>query len=116
MEIGHSSLKLGDRRRLSKRLIYRKQIKFVIGNLNYNGLTFNISEGGIGFISSKPLMPGTQIIADLFLGEETLRILGVIQWSVLCSDGYRSRMGVKITSRSEKIKDIYSKLASMNIQ
>ncbi len=103
MEIGHSSLKVVDRR-LSKRLISRKKIKFVIGKPNYIGLTFNISEGGIGFIANKPLMPGTQIIADLFLGEETLRILGVIQWSVLCLDGYRSRMGVKITSRPEKIR------------
>jgi len=27
---------------------------------------FNISEGGIGFIANKPLMPGTQIIAGFF--------------------------------------------------
>ncbi len=103
MEIGHSSLKLGDRR-LSKRLLFRKKIKYGVCKPKYNGLTFNISEGGIGFISSKPLMPGTQIFADLFLGEETLRILGVIIWSDLGIKGFRSQMGVKITSRPEKIR------------
>jgi len=102
-------------RRLSKRQEFRKIIKYGISNPEYTGFTYNISEAGIGVKTNNLLMPKARIIADLFLGEETLWILGVIQWSVLGLDGYRSRMGVKITSRPEKIKDIYSKLASMNI-
>jgi len=104
------------KRRLSKRLLFRKKIKYGVCKPKYNGLAFNISESGIGIKTNNPLMPKTRIIAYLFLGEETLRVLGVIQWSALGLDGYRSQMGIKIISRPEKINDIYSKLASMNIQ
>ncbi|MDA2921269.1 PilZ domain-containing protein [Desulfobacterota bacterium AH_259_B03_O07] len=103
-------------RRLSKRLIFRKKIKYGVNNPKNNGLTFNISESGIAIAANKLFIPGTKIIAALFLDEEILKFQGVIIWSDLGLNGYRSLMGIKITSRPEKIKDIYSKLASMNIQ
>jgi len=101
-------------RRLSKRQEFRKIIKYGISNPEYTGFTYNISEAGIGVKTNNRLMPKARIIADLFLGEETLRVLGVIIWSDLGIKGFRSQMGIKITSRPERIKDIYSKLASMN--
>ena len=115
MEIGHSSLKLGDRR-LSKRLLFRKKIKYGVCKPKYNGLTFNISESGIAITTNKLFIPATRIIADMFLDEEILKFQGVIIWSDLGLKGYQSQTGIKITSRPDKIKDIYSKLASMNIQ
>ncbi len=103
-------------RRLSKRLLFRKKIKYGVSNPEYNGLTFNISESGIAIKADKLFIPATRIIADLFLDEEILKFQGVIIWSDLSLKGYHSQTGIKITSHPEKIKDIYSKLASMNIQ
>jgi len=108
MEIGHSSLKVVDRR-LSKRLLFRKKIKYGVCKPKYNGLTFNISESGIAITTNKLFIPATRIIAEMFLDEEILKFQGVIIWSDLGIKGHRSQMGVKITSRPEKTKDLYKK-------
>ena len=102
-------------RRLSKRLISRKKIKYGVNNQKYNGLTFNISKGGIAIKTNKLFIPATKIIADLFLDEEILKFQGVIIWADSRLNGYHSQMGIKITSHPEKIKDIYSELASIII-
>ncbi|MDA2920768.1 PilZ domain-containing protein [Desulfobacterota bacterium AH_259_B03_O07] len=65
-------------RRLSKRLISRKKIKYGVNNQKYNGFTFNVSESGIAINTNKLFTPGTKIIAHLFLDEEILKFQGVI--------------------------------------
>jgi len=102
-------------RRLSKRLLFRKKFKYGVCNPKFNGLTHNISEDGIGIKTNKPLMPVAQIILDIFLGEDILRLTGVVRWVSDDLPDTNSRMGIKITSHHEKIKDLYKKLPSINI-
>jgi len=101
--------------RSSKRLPFIRKTKFGESNPIYFGYTINISEGGVGFKTYTPLDPGSQIITEIFLGEEILRLTGVVKWESFSPYETISVMGIKITSHPEKIKDIYSKLASMNI-
>jgi hypothetical protein len=100
-------------RRLSKRLEFKGEIIYGTCKPVYVGLTYNISEGGIGIKAKNLLIPKTRIVGDLFLGKETLKLQGVIKWSDSSLKGYQSKMGVKITSRPKKIRIIYAKLPAI---
>lgn len=67
-------------KRLSKRMLLRKRVKFGSLNPTYHGFTFNVSEWGIGIKTYKPLIPKSQIIVDIFLGDEIHRIGGIVNW------------------------------------
>ena len=98
-------------RRLSNRLEFKRKINNGTCKPAYDGFTYNPFESGIGIKAKKLLMPKTRIIGDLFLGKEILKLQGIIKWSSSSLKGNQSKMGVKITSRPEKIKDIYAKLS-----
>lgn len=97
-------------RRLSKRLQFNRKIKYGTCRPVYDGFTYNISEGGIGIKAKKLLVPKTRIIGDLFLGKERLKLQGIIRWSNPSLKEHQTKMGVKVTSRSEKIKEVYANL------
>ena len=111
-KLTNSSAYMADRR-LSKRLQFKKKIKYGTCKPVYDGLTYNISEGGIGIEGKKLLVPKTRIVGDLFLGEERLKLQGIIKWSNSSLKRYQSKMGVKIKSRPEQIKEVYAKLSAI---
>jgi hypothetical protein len=89
--------------RLSKRQSYRQKIKFGEADPKYSGYIFNISEEGVGVKTHKPLIPGSQIVFDMILREESYRLLGIAKWTSYIPNEAISAMGIKITSRQKQI-------------
>lgn len=88
--------------RLSERLSFKQKIKFGESTPRYRGYIFNISEEGIGVKTHKPLIPGSEIVFEIFLRNETYRLLGIVKWTSHIPKEAISAMGIKITSRQKK--------------
>jgi len=88
--------------RLSKRQNSGQKIKFGESDTKYSGYIFNISEEGIGVKTHNPLSPGSQIVAEIFLGQEIYKLLGIVRWTSHIPKEAISAMGIKITSRQKK--------------
>ena len=75
----------------------------------FNGYTFNISEHGLGIEGSRGFPPKFKIQATLYTGDKTLKIEGIIRW-LHHSSLEKWFMGIEVTSRIDKIKEIYTYL------
>jgi PilZ domain. len=99
-------------RRLSTRIPFRQRIKYGSTNLTFTGYTFNLSEGGIGITTNKVLPPKSRITMHIYMGNETLKIEGIVAWTSPVLPGIQSKMGVKFSSRTDDIRDIYQQRLS----
>ena len=132
MENGHSHnkvIKLGELTagpeastnvlRRSTRLPYYQKLKYGLlngktgkgdENLFFQGVTFNISEHGIGMEGTKGFPPNFKIEGILFAGEKTIRFEGTIRW-LYHSNSEKWYMGIEVSGRREEINEIYSAIS-----
>jgi hypothetical protein len=96
-----------DDRRGSKRIPFRGKVKYGSSDPNLGGYSFNLSEGGIGIKAYRAFPPQSKITIFLYMGDETLRLEGVVKWVSPTLPGTRSSMGIKFTSRTDGIKSVY---------
>ncbi len=103
-------------RRSSRRLPFRKRIRYGFSNPNFLGYTTNISEKGIRIESNKILAPRSKISIQIFMGEiglqegameEVVMLEGEVVWVTPTLQGFLPSMGVKLISRADEIKSIY---------
>jgi PilZ domain-containing protein len=93
--------------RLSQRIPFREPIKYGLDYPTFSGYTFDLSEGGIGIITSKVFPPDTELVFDMYMGEGVSRVEGVVARVTPILSGAASIMGVKISGRTDDIKHIY---------
>ena len=96
-----------DDRRISRRIPFRGKVKYGPNEPTLGGYSFNLSEGGMGIKAYRVLAPQSKIAIFLYMGEETLRLEGVVRWVTPTLQGVRSSMGIKFTSRTNDIKSVY---------
>lgn len=93
--------------RLSQRIPFREPIKYGLENPTFSGYTFDLSEGGIGIITSKVFPPDTELVFDVYMGDDVIRVEGLVARVTPMLSGTASIMGVKISGRTDDIKHIY---------
>ena len=96
-------------RRGSKRIPFRGKVKYGSSDPTLGGYSFNLSEGGIGIIAYRVFPPQSKITIFLYLGDETIRLEGVVRWVSPTLPGARSSMGIKFTSRTDGIRSVYQR-------
>jgi PilZ domain-containing protein len=94
-------------RRLSQRIPFREPIKYGPDHPTFSGYTFDLSEGGIGIITNKVFPPDTELVFDMYAGDQVIREEGLVARVTPILSGTASIMGVKIPGRADDIKDIY---------
>ncbi len=94
-------------RRLSRRIPFRKRIKYGLSHSTQGGFTFNLSENGIGVKSDRVFATGSRIMIHIYMGDETIRLEGIVVWVSSTLAGILSTMGIKFLSRTDDIKRIY---------
>ena len=103
-------------RRVSRRVPFRKRVRYGLTNANFSGYTSNISENGIRIESHKIFAPRTKMVIHIHMGEigieegamEEIAILeGVVVWVSPTLPGVLAKMGIKLISRADDIKSIY---------
>ncbi len=93
--------------RLSQRIPFREPIKYGLDYPAFSGYTFDLSEGGIGIITSKVFPPDTELVFDMYMGEGVRRVEGIVARVTPILSGAASIMGLKITGHTDDIKHIY---------
>lgn len=103
-------------RRGSRRVPFRKRIRYGLTNLDFLGYTSNISEKGIRIESHKIFPPRSKMAVHIYMGEigleegamEEIFILeGIVVWASPTLPGVLPTMGIKFLSRADDIKTIY---------
>lgn len=109
-------------RRQSLRIPFNMRIKYgLIRNNIYKehseprlgGFVINLSQDGIGIEGLRGLPPDSRIRASLFTGDKTLKFEGRVKWSDINSKD-KCKMGIEITGRSGKIKEMYTRTLFKN--
>ncbi len=96
--------------RLSQRISFKEPIKYGLDNPAFSCHTFDLSAVGIGIITSKVFPQDTELVFDMYMGDEVIRVEGLVARVTPIPSGTASIMGVKISSRLDHIKHIYSKM------
>jgi hypothetical protein len=94
-------------RRSSRRIPFRTKVKYGVSNPDLGGYAFNLSEGGIGIKAHRVFPPHSKIAVFLYMGDQIMRLEGVVRWISPTLPGTRSSMGIKFTSRTDNIKSVY---------
>jgi hypothetical protein len=103
-------------RRVSRRIPFRKRVRYGLTNPNFSGYTSNISASGIKIESHKIFAPQSEIIVHIHLGDvgieegvmEDVAILeGVVVWVSATLPGTLAKMGIKFVSRADDVNSIY---------
>ncbi|MGQ0793243.1 MAG: PilZ domain-containing protein [Deltaproteobacteria bacterium] len=92
-----------ENRRASKRIPFRKRVKFGAPSqgIMLPGYAFNLSEGGVGIKSYRALIPGAEVVVNIFMEDGTLNLEGVVAWTSPYLPGMLLTMGIKFTSRAQ---------------
>jgi hypothetical protein len=93
--------------RLSQRISFREPIKYGLDDPTFTGYTFDLSENGIGIKASKVFPPDTKLVFDMYMGDDVIRIEGVVARVRPILSEVISIMGVKFSGRADRIKHIY---------
>jgi PilZ domain len=103
-------------RRLSQRILFRKNVKYGLSNYPFAGYTFNLSEDGIGIRAQRVFPPRSKIIIQILVNgtdleesrmDEIIKFEGTVAWVSPVLPGIFSTMGIKFLSQSNDIKQIY---------
>src|SRR5574341_686712 len=103
-------------RRISRRIPFRKRVKFGLSNQALGGYTFNLSEDGVGIKAHRMFPPRYKIsiqihMSDADLGEsgmsDIIKLEGTVAWVSPVLPGILPTMGIKFSSRSHDIKRIF---------
>ena len=98
-------------RRLSKRISFRRKIKYGLSKPTFVGYSFNLSENGIGIRANKVFIKGSNVLVDIYLGEEIIRIEGIVARVYSRSPEIGSTIGIKFTSRRDYLRLYYKRYA-----
>ena len=96
-------------RRLSKRIPLKRKVKYGVSNPNFEGFSFNFSENGIGIKSYKAFLKGSNVMVYIYLGEEIVKIEGIVARVDYHPPEPASTIGIKFTSRRDYLKLHYNK-------
>ena len=103
-------------RRVSRRVPFRKRVRYGLTNLDFLGYTSNISENGIRIESHKIFPPRAKMLIHIYMGEigleegameEIVTLEGMVVWVTPTLPGVLPRMGIKLLSRADEIKLIH---------
>jgi hypothetical protein len=95
-------------RRLSQRIPFIEPIKYGLDDHpTFTGYTCDISESGIGIKASKVFPPESEILVDMYIGDEVIRVEGLVARVTPILSGAASIMGVKISGRTDHVKQSY---------
>jgi Tfp pilus assembly protein PilZ len=102
-------IKMMEDRRGSRRIPFTIKVKYE-SSIPYSGAcSFNLSEGGIAIKASRVYSPQSEIAIFLYLGDEIMRLEGVVRWVFPNLPGIISSAGVKFISRTDNIRSLYRK-------
>lgn len=99
-------------RRLSIRIPYRQRVKYGSNSHTFTGYTFNLSEHGVGITANRVFPPKSRVMVNIYVGEETLKLEGIVAWTSPVLYGVQSKMGIRFSSRTDDIKRIYQQKMS----
>ncbi len=102
-------------RRLSERIPFRNTIKYGSKSPVWIGRTVNLSEGGIAIKADKILLPGSKIVALVYMDDEIIELEGIVAWVSLPETLVAmelSTIGINFSSNADKIKRIYRQMIS----
>ena len=92
-------------RRKSQRITFINKIKYGISYTKYPGSSINLSLDGIVIKCRQTFPPGTQIIIEIYLDQETIEVKGIVIWTDVFA--IVPTMGVRFANRYEKLEKIF---------
>jgi hypothetical protein len=108
-------------RRLSRRVPFRRRVRYGLHDPQFSGYTSNISESGIAIESFRVLPPRSKVIVyidvdkiDLKEGrmDHIIKVEGVVEWVYFLIPGIPSKMGVKFLTLNNDLVGIYKRRIS----
>lgn len=106
-------------RRVSRRIPFRKRVKYGLSDSPtsaFTGYTFNLSEDGIGVKTHRVFLPRSKILIQIHTSgvdleesrmDEIIKLEGTVTWVSPTLPGILPTMGIKFSSRSKDIRQIY---------
>jgi len=107
-------LQKGENRRF-KRIDLRAPVRYQVrGRLDFdNGVSDNISEGGLAFSAIKFVPPSTPVMLEINLLQRMLCPIGRVSWCQPLPHSDRSRLGVEFVEFSSSDRDFLSDYINM---
>jgi hypothetical protein len=103
-------------RRRSRRVPFRKRVRYGLNNPSLLGYLSNISENGIKIEGNKVFPPGTKLVIYIYVEEtsieegsmgEVIVLEGVVAWVTPTLPGVLPKMGIEISSKADELKRLY---------
>jgi len=101
----------------SSRITRRLSLTFSNGEVEYNGVTSNISETGLFIRTRKPFPPGTNIIVKIETPDtRDIMMEGVVIWALKTGiSDFKDGMGVKLINIPEAYRVLLRKIRGEEI-
>jgi PilZ domain-containing protein len=94
--------------RLSQRIPFKEPIKYGLDdNPTVSAYTCDISRSGIGIKASKVFPPESEIVVDMYIGDEVIRVEGIVARVTPILSGMTSIIGLNISGRTDRVKRIF---------
>lgn len=94
-------------RRLSRRIPFRKKVKYGLPNPTFVGSTLNLSVNGIVIKAYIFLPPQSRIMIHIYVEDEIVILDGIVAWVSSTLPGIPSTMGIRFLGCTDDIKLIY---------
>jgi hypothetical protein len=103
-------------RRLSRRIPFRKKVKYGLSEPSFLGYAFNLSEDGVGIKVHKVFPPHSRIVFHIYMDrvgledgsvDEAIKLEGIVAWISPTLPRILPTMGIKFSSCTDDIKRIY---------
>jgi hypothetical protein len=115
VKFNKTAMDVTSNRRLSERIPFRNKIKYGSWSPVLMGMTINLSEGRIGIKANRILLPGSNIVALIYMDDEIIELEGIVAWvslpETLSTIGL-STIGISFSSSADNIKRIYRQIIS----
>lgn len=94
-------------RRLSRRIPFRKKVKYGLPNPTFVGSTLNLSVNGIVIKAYIFFPPQSRIMIHIYVEDEIVILDGIVAWVSSTLPGIPSTMGIRFLGCTDDIKLIY---------
>jgi hypothetical protein len=103
-------------RRRSRRVPFRKRVRYGLNKPNLLGYVSNISESGIKIEGNKVFPQGTRLVIHIYVEDtsmeeggmqEIIALEGVVSWATPTLPGFLPKMGIEISGKPDELKRLY---------
>jgi len=94
----------------SRRVRFKRTIKYGVGEPTNFGYAYELDEDGIGIYTESPIDKGKSLVIEILLQNEFILIEGEASWSVQDPRTRAYKTKIKITTNHPKLEKVYKQI------